>query len=79
MKKKKRLDTEDSAKFLSQNSDGKKIGTETLRRFIREGKIEPIKGGPPYFFRIETLENFIPFLRPVGNPRRKNLSQGEAN
>jgi hypothetical protein len=76
MKRRKRFDTQDATTFLSRNSDGLKINIETLRRFIREGKIKPIRGGPPYFFRVETLENFIPLLRPKGRPRQtKNLPQ----
>lgn len=75
MREKKRYDTEDASEFLSRNSNGKKINIETLRRFIREGRIKPVKGGPPYFFRRETLKNFIPMLRSQGKPKTKNLSQ----
>lgn len=75
-RKKKKYDTEDAAQFLSSNSNGPKINIETLRRFIREGKIKPVKGGPPYFFRKETLENFIPLLRSQGRPKQiENLPQ----
>ncbi len=67
----KRYDTEDGAKVLG-------INRETFRRLIREGKIEPIRGGPPYFIRGETLKSFIPLLRPMGRPRKiTNSSQGE--
>ncbi len=76
MRRKKRYDTQDGAEFLSHNANGLKINIETLRRFIRQGKIKPIKGGPPYFFRRETLENFLPLLRPKGRPKQiKNLPQ----
>lgn len=65
----KRYDVEDAAKLL-------RINSETLRRFIREGKIETVKGGPPYFIRGETLKNFIPLLQPQGRPKQtKNLPQ----
>ncbi len=65
-----RYDIQDSARGL-------KIGEGTLKRYVREGKIEVVRGGPPYFIRGETLKNFIPQLRPQGRPREKNLSQKE--
>lgn len=61
------LDLEDSASRIPCNP-------VTLRRYVREGKIKPLPGGPPYFFDIETIKRFP---KPkVGRPREKG---GETN
>lgn len=61
MRKKRFLDTEDVSRVLG-------CCVESVRVYVREGKLSPVDGNFPYVFRREVVENFV---RPtMGRPKK---------
>lgn len=53
------------------------IDPKTVNRLAREGKLKPIRRGPPFLFRPEALKGFA--LGKPGRPKKTNIEGRDTN